>query len=77
MKNLTLKHDGEVTINRSFAAPRSRVWGYFVDPEAEVIRRHEERAVRLREKRMGGRLKAVTQPKGASFIIELPVATQV
>ena len=28
--------------------------GYFVDSEAEVIFRHEERAVRLREKRMKG-----------------------
>lgn len=28
--------------------------GYFVDPEADVIFRHEERAVRLREKRMRG-----------------------
>ncbi len=28
--------------------------GYFVDPEAEVIQRHEVRAVRLREKRMRG-----------------------
>lgn len=28
--------------------------GYFVDPDADVIRRHEERAVRLREKRMRG-----------------------
>jgi len=28
--------------------------GYFVDPDAEVIRRHEERAVVLREKRMRG-----------------------
>jgi predicted metal-dependent phosphoesterase TrpH len=31
--------------------------GYFVDPEAEVIRRHEERAVRLREKRMRGMIR--------------------
>jgi predicted metal-dependent phosphoesterase TrpH len=28
--------------------------GYFVDPYAEAIRKHEERAVRLREKRMLG-----------------------
>jgi len=28
--------------------------GYFVDPEAEVIQRHEGRAVRLRERRMRG-----------------------
>lgn len=31
--------------------------GYFVDPDADVIRRHEERAVRLREKRMRGMIK--------------------
>ena len=28
--------------------------GFFVDPESEIIRRHEGRAVRLREKRMRG-----------------------
>jgi predicted metal-dependent phosphoesterase TrpH len=28
--------------------------GYFVDPDSKEIRRHEERAVRLREKRMWG-----------------------
>jgi predicted metal-dependent phosphoesterase TrpH len=28
--------------------------GYFVDPESELIRKHEERAVRLRGKRMQG-----------------------
>jgi len=28
--------------------------GYFVDPESPVIRKHEDRAVRLREKRMRG-----------------------
>jgi predicted metal-dependent phosphoesterase TrpH len=31
--------------------------GYFVDPEADQIRRHEKRAVRLREKRMKGMIR--------------------
>ncbi len=34
--------------------------GYFVDPGAQVIRSHEERAVRLREKRMQGMIRRLS-----------------
>jgi predicted metal-dependent phosphoesterase TrpH len=34
--------------------------GYFIDPEADVIHRHEERAVRLREKRMRGMIERLS-----------------
>lgn len=47
--------------------------GYFVDPEAEVIRRHEERAVRLREKRMRGMIHRL-EDQGIEVTIEAVAA---
>jgi predicted metal-dependent phosphoesterase TrpH len=43
--------------------------GYFVDPDAEVIRRHEERAVVLREKRMRGMIQKLDD-QGVAVSIE-------
>ncbi|MGD2121489.1 MAG: PHP domain-containing protein [Gemmatimonadota bacterium] len=47
--------------------------GYFVDPNAEVIYRHEERAVRLREKRMRGMIKRLGD-QGIEVTIEAVAA---
>jgi len=43
--------------------------GYFVDPDSDVIRRHEERAVRLREKRMRGMIQRLGD-QGVEVAIE-------
>jgi len=43
--------------------------GYFVDPDSDVIRRHEERAVILREKRMRGMIQKLGD-QGVAVSIE-------
>ena len=47
--------------------------GYFVDPEADVIHRHEERAVRLREKRMRGMVRRLAD-QGIKVTMDAVVA---
>jgi predicted metal-dependent phosphoesterase TrpH len=47
--------------------------GYFVDPEAELIYRHEERAVRIREKRMRGMIRRL-EDQGIGVTIDAVVA---
>lgn len=47
--------------------------GYFVDPYADVIYRHEERAVRLRERRMRGMIQRLGD-QGIGVTIESVVA---
>jgi predicted metal-dependent phosphoesterase TrpH len=49
------------------------ILGYFVDPDADVIHRHEERAVRLREKRMRGMIKRLAD-QGIEVSIEAVAA---
>ena len=47
--------------------------GYFVDPYADVIHHHEERAVRLREKRMRGMIQRL-EDQGVEVSIEAVAA---
>lgn len=41
-------------VSSTLESKELHILGYFVDPGAQVLRSHEERAVRLREKRMQG-----------------------
>jgi len=49
------------------------ILGYFVDPEADLIFRHEKRAIRLREKRMRGMIQLLGE-QGIEVTIEAVAA---
>jgi predicted metal-dependent phosphoesterase TrpH len=60
-------------VSSTFERRELHFLGYFVDPNADVICRHEERAVRLREKRMRGMIKRLGD-QGIEVAIEAVAA---
>ncbi len=60
-------------VSSTFEGRELHFLGFFVDPEAPGIRRHEERAIRLREKRMWGMIQRL-EDQGIQVDFEAVVA---